>query len=686
VKSEAERLTLLKNLLGDTTKYANNKFESNNNALLDSYNQQPYGTEEEGRSQVVSSDHYDMVESDMPSLARIFLGANKVLEFKAFGAHDAEEARQKTEYADYLIRQQRNSFKILCDFIKEPGFAKCSAIKFFCEEKEQSEYVYYKGLSEDETTLVLSDLEAGDNVSQVAIDSKSEQGAGIYDIKFRVTRAVKRIALVGVPANSLIITRGATDKELAPLVGDECIKRKYELIQDGFDAALVRSLMPTQSGHRDLSRRFAEQGGWDSKSGYHWHFDEVVVQNLYALMDSDEDGIPERRYIMKCGEKIIKDEPYGIVPYAICSQVPIPHALIGKSRGEQAARYQKEKTALKRGILDNIYSVNRTGFAVDGSSGRMGGSAVDIDELLTERIKRVVRTDGNPYEKIMPLTMDYIGDRALQVVQYVDQEKAGSLGAQLNNQGLASDKFYKETATRFEGVAEAGQAKIELVARVYAETGWRDLYEGVIWTAQHYQDSETEIMVLGKPLIVDPRKWKYEHYAQSCVGLGSGDSADAIESLSSMFQTQMHLKQVGSTLVDDAKIYTTMSDIIRALGKPDVSRYFNDPAIPEAMLMPMLEQMAAKVEALQQQAQQNPLAEAELVRAQARMVEVQGKETNSMRQFMLKMAQQDEQFRAKMSLELAKLEKSGDEFIKSLARDLTDLELEYKKNVPGSYV
>lgn len=684
--SEAERLVILKNLLSDTIKYANDEFSTANDKLFDSYQQEPYGNEEEGRSQVVTSDHYDLVESDMPSLARVFLGANKVLEFKPFGQHDAEEASQKTKYADYLIRQQADSFKVLHDWLKVPGFAKCGVVKFWSDDEEVPEYVTYADLSEDELVVLMEDLKTQPKVDRVEIDSQEDGDTGLT-VKFRVVKKTKKIRIAGVPSNSFIISRGAKSKNDAAIVGDECIKKKYELLAEGFDAELVKKLAPnSMKGDEDMRRRFDGQGGWDQKSGYHWHNDEVTIQNLYAMIDADEDGIPERRYIMKCGEEILTDEPYGIVPYALLSQVLMPHAAIGKSRGEQAARYQKEKTAVKRGVMDNIYSVNRPGMAVDGSQGGMGGSKVDLDELLSQRIGRVVRTDGSPLDKLMPLVVPYIGDSALQVIQYIDTEKSNTLGQMLTNQGLNGDKFYKETATRFEGIDDANTAKIELVARVYAETGWRELYEGVIWTAQHYQDEACEIMVLGKPLLVDPRKWRYEHYCQSCIGLGAGDTADAIDNLGVMLQTQMGFMATGSPIVDSQKIYNTLDDMLRAMGKPDPSRYFNNPEIPDQQLLAMLEQAMKQNQMLQQMANQNPLAEAELLRAQAKMAEVQTKEQNSMRQFVAKMAQENAQFAQKMRLEADRLAQQGDQFAATLAKDLTALELQNNRDVPGAVV
>lgn len=667
---DLELLTILKNQLADTVKYANDDFKKANKDLADSYNQEPYGNEEEGRSQVIASDHYDMVESDMPSLARVFLGANKIMQFKPLGREDIEEAQQKTDYADYIIRRQKDSFKILHDWLKEPGLAKCSVIKIMSEETDVPTYVRYDDLSEDEITITLNDLENQEGVDRVEIESQRDRDGEKYDIRFRVIKKTKKIALANVPVDSFIISRGASSLDEAQITGDETTKTKGEWIADGFDKQLIKDLAPnTETNGNEIKRqRFEGQGGWDYKSGYHWTNEELTIQNLYALVDYDEDGIPERRFIQKCGEKILTNEPYGISPYAVNSEILIPHAVIGKSRGEQAARYQKEKTAVKRGIMDNIYSVNRPGHAVDDSEGSMDGGKVDLDDLMTGQIERVVRVDGDPRTAIMPLVTPYIGSQALEVVQYIDSDKSNTLGAQMSNQGLSSDKLYKETATRFEGVADNAQAKIELVARVFAETGFRNLYEKVIWTAQHYQDEETEVMVLGKPLIVDPRGWQREHYCESTVGLGAGDSEDAINNLGTQLQVQLGLQQAGSNIVDDKKIYNTLDDLTRAMGKPDTSRYFNNPEIPEEVIMAKLETLFKENLILKEQAQQNILAEAELVKAKAKMAEVSGKETNSMRKFLMEMAQKDKQF------------------ADTLAKELTELELKYDAQVPGSAV
>lgn len=668
-----ELLAVVKSQLSNTIRNANDDFLSVNRSLFSSYNQDPYGTEIEGRSQVVADDHYSMVESDMPPLARIFLGSNKIMTFKPFGEQDKQEAEEKTAYAHYLIRGQRASFKILFDFLKEPGMAKCSVIKFYPEETKKAEYVKYEGLSEDEMTVVLQDLEKGEKVDSVKVheqDEYSEEG-GLkrYNVEFKVLKKTKRITLANVPVESFIITRGASDIQSAELVGDICTKRKGQLIAEGFSKKMVKDLPVKGKSKDELEQdRLRDQGGYDTKSGYHWTNDEVEIEYLYCLVDMDEDGVPERRLIVKCQDEILHEEPYGIEPYAVMSQIPMPHTLIGKSRGEAASRIQLQRTAIERGMMDNLYSVLRPRMAIDDSDGSIEGGKVDLDDLMNDQIDGIIRVDGRPMESLMPIVTPYVGTEALQVIQYLDAKKGQSLGNQAVTQGLNADQFYKETATRFEGVQDMGAAKIELVARVYAETGFRQLFEGVIWTAQHYQDDECEVMVLGKQMTVDPRKWRYDHYCESNIGLGAGDSEESIANLGVTLQTQFQLMQAGSPLIDSQKIYNTLEDLTRAMGKPDASRYFNNPDMPQQQLLFMLEQVMRQNQQLQAGMQQiSAQANTDTIRAQTQIAvennraqikreESELKTDAEMRQFFAKMAQDWQKFQAQNAIKATELD------------------------------
>ena len=301
---------------------------------------------------------------------------------------------------------------------------------------------------------------------------------------------------------------------------------------------------------------------------------------------------------------------------------------------------------------------------------------VDLDDMLTVRTNGIIRLEEDtqilPGNAVFPLSIPYIGQQALQVIQYVDSTRAQTTGSLMSNQGLEADKLNQETATRFNGVKDSSDAKIELIARNYGETGFRKLYEGIAWLVSRYQNTETEFRVLGKALTVNPKAWKYAHHVQSNVGLGAGDNEKSLETLQGIYGIQQSLIQQGSTLADEKDVYNTLSRIVEGAGFPRVNEFFNDPEEDTETLKAENEILNKMVVQLQEQAQmmQNPLAEAEQIKQEAFLVKAQ-----SDAQIKVAQLQSDnEQFQAKL---MADMKKANED----LALKLTELELKYNQDL-----
>src|ERR1043165_5045318 len=182
-------------------------FMDANEELLSYYLGEPFGDEIEGQSQVVSTDVQDVVEADMPSLARVFLGSGDILVFEPTSAseQDKKEAEDKTAYINWLVRGQPNSFKIIIDWIKEAEIQKCSVVTFYYDEQKAVEEIKYKGLSEDEIAQLKSDIEDDKKVTSVKIDSKESED-GRYNITFKVTRTKGKHVIENVPIENFILS------------------------------------------------------------------------------------------------------------------------------------------------------------------------------------------------------------------------------------------------------------------------------------------------------------------------------------------------------------------------------------------------------------------------------------------------------------------------------------------------
>ena len=629
------------------------------------------------QSSVVSTDIADVVEADMPSLARIFLGSGNIITFQPNTDNPVEiaEAEEKTKYVNWIVRSQPESFQTLHNWLKDAEIQKNGLVKYFIEDSKEVEVVEYEGVDSEELSNIRDSL-IGSTVDKVKVDiveQEEDEEAQTFNIKFRVTTEKQKVCIINIPPESSLITRNASSLESAEMVGDRVRKTRSELLADGFSKDLI-SRLPTVSDKavqesNIASVRNQDQGGEITESTIsEWASEYVEISDLYIKIDFDGDGIAERRHIMISGNEVLVNEYFNHVPYASLSAILMPHKAIGRSRAEITYQTQLQKTALTRGIMDNIYMVNNPRNVVHND--------VDLDDMLTVRTNGIVRLDEEstvlPAQAVAPLVIPYIGQQALQVVQYVDQSRAQTSGTLLGSQGLDADALEKETATRFNGVQDAGTAKIELIARNYAETGFRKLFEGIAWLVSRYQNTETEFRVLGKALTVNPKGWKYNHYIESNVGLGAGDNENLIEARQGIYQIQQQLKMAGSQLVDEGSIYRNLVGLMDGVGINQSEQLFNNPEEPDELLKAENEQLNQMVVQLQEQAQmmQNPLAEAEQIKQEAFLVKAQS-------DAQIKVAQlesDNQQFQAKLQADNKKAEED-------LALKLTDMEMKYGKDL-----
>lgn len=695
---EDELLTII-NAKQVDAKNNRNRIQSENEFLEKRYNAEYYGTEVPGRSAFVSNDVKDAVESAHDSLVRMFLGAGSIIKFNASNPDNKAqqtEAEEKTQFIDFLVRGQTNSYKTQSSFLTEVLKFKAGVQKYFYEETESTEDHKWEGLEILEVAEQLQaigfelSLNEGDTESTLINNAKHEDGKvishtenddGTFDIEVRVTTKRQVIKIITVPTGSFLLSTGADDLDDAELVGDESFKTRGELVAEGHSEDFV-SKLPSASINGSSARTItSDVMGQIAESDFsEWSSQTVPIADLYVKVDYNGDGIAERRHIQKSNDFILSNEPFDHVPYATASALIVPNSVIGEGWGEQVVDIARVNTAITRGVLDNIYAVNNTKKAV-----RIGKNGVNLDEALSPVIGGVVQVSGDRplADMIMPLVTEFIGDKALLVKQHMDQMKSQRVGGQLSSQGLDGDSLAKETATRFTGIEKTDQAKVEKIARNIVEMAYRKIYEGVAWLVAHHQMDEVEFNVLGKALTANPSNWKFDSNVSTEVGLGAGDNEKVVQNMSGLWQIHQQLKAISSPLTDDKKGYNILNKMLKALDMKDTSLYVNDPDEPAEQLRFDNEQLNAMVLQLQQgmeaQADQitqlQALSEVEVIKAQSK-------------------AQADDKGAA---LGIAKLQEDARQFditafqkgnkqTEDTALKLTDMELSSGQNVPGSVV
>lgn len=684
---EMSEIDLLRNVQAaelDAINYSN-QYMPKEREQLEYFFGYPNGYEVEEQSRVTSYDCANVVGSDMPSLIRVFLSGAEIMEFlpNTDDPADIQEAEEKTKYVHHIVRTQPNSFKLMHDWIKSIEIQTIGILYYYWDERKTTQVREYKGLDEDEMTILLTDIENEADRRDFEFESDEEDGDkdGTFNVTIKITRTKKGVIVENIPIENFLISTNAADKNSADLIGHRSMERRGDLIAQGFDKdkinAIPSSSDPTDSGMRRLrfgNKKLLQNGNGTSisnSSAVDKANELLVVTNICQVIDFDGDGIPERRHIIKIGansdnDSIFLNEPFDHVPYAITSAILSPHAMMGQSRVELAMEAQLKATTIGRQMMDDIY---------DATGRLIVNDKVDMDDLLTNRLGAVVRTDDEiAQNSVFRLEHNFIGDKILLIMQSIKADLAQSTGELLANQGLEADKIYAETATRFEGIRDAGAAKVGLVARVIAENGFKDLFEGIAWLVSHFQSSRDEITVLKKKLTIDPTKWWNDHHIEAQAGLGAGDDETVLSNMSGLLQIQNQLKAEGSALVDEQDRFNVLKRIVEAMGENQVSDFFNDPDNPEQsaqFLMEQNEKLMQMIEQFQQQGQ-NPLAEAELVKQQGAIQIAQDK----LKLEVAKLEENQRQFDAKQKAEL-------EELALKLEEKYSALEAEFKVDIAG---
>ncbi len=683
-----DQLNTQLDIMSDDATGNNSRLMRENEYLLERYLLDPRGDEIEEQSKVQANDVADTVDAYQVSLMRIFYGPNEFICFKPTKQSDpidVQEAEQKTKYIDWQIRRQPFSFNMIHGFIQDALVQKLSAVKYFNEETTEVEEHKKTGVSDEELALFQQSLEGKDVKSIEIVREEEGENGGENAVVFKVERTKKITKIVGIEPENFRLSKNSDDKDEADLIGDVHLIKRGELRAMGFSVEEISQLplagnSETQQTSSDQTRmadiRDRDEGGddTDDQTTISWASEEVEMEDFYARVDFDGDGILERRRIYRNAStrQILVNEVFNHAPYAYMSSTLLAHKIIGRSVAEKVDPVATAKTAILRGMHDNIYAVNNP---------RLGANEnVVMDDLLTIRPNGVVRTEGDspPAQNLFPIEIPYIGDKALQVIQYWDNQRVATSGGLLVSQGLESDNFKEETATRFEGVKEAGDGKVALVAQVMAETGFRQLYEGIAWINSNFQNTEIEVEILGEELTINPGDWQFNHATSVNYEICAGDDEKQQQTAAAILAVQQQLQAQGSPMVDNDKIYNTLESLLKSQGIENVSRSFNNPARPEQTVVAENEQLRAQNQQLQTVVQQlqerNPLAEAELIRAQTAqqvaqtrgevdLIKAQGQQQKDIaqlledqRQFNIETAQKQEQNNKDLALKLTELE------------------------------
>ena len=128
-------------------------------------------------------------------------------------------------------------------------------------------------------------------------------------------------------------------------------------------------------------------------------------------------------------------------------------------------------------------------------------------------------------------------------------------------------------------MATAKQERIEMIARIFAETGVKDLFKGLLRLVTKHQDGARMVRLRNEWVAVDPRTWDAEMDVQVNVGLGGGLTETKLAVLAGLAQKQeMVLEKLGPSnpLFTIGHYRNTLAEMLQLGGRKDVSKFMGE--------------------------------------------------------------------------------------------------------------
>ncbi|MBA3773821.1 MAG: hypothetical protein H0X13_15425 [Ramlibacter sp.] len=654
---ESALLSHLQALEEDSSAFTWGRLGAEREKAMKEYFRQPYGNEEEGWSSIVTSEVQDTVEWMLPALLKIFTSTDKAVSFEPTREKDVQGAQQATDTCNYVFYKQNNGFLTLYTAFKDALLVKNCAVMWRKETRRTKSVTPATGATAEMLAMLLQ--EAGEDAEIESATPNEPQpmmgpGGPMLDpmtgqpmtgpptFNARICSYAKKttIKVEAFAPENLLVKRYWTSPLLhdCPYVARNMPVTLSELHEMGFDDVLPEDLASSDDAARSADAQFRQNRAGTSDLTFSDNpqtdtEDESQTQGFlrieYVLVDFDGDGIAERREIYRLKDKILQNEEISHVPMATASPILVPHRWDGMSVAETMSDLQQLKTELTRQMLNSAYLSNnpRTEVLTDANWSPLA----NIDDLLDSRPGGIIRkrSENAITQNIVP----FVGAQMLDLLGYVDQMGERRTGVSRAQQGMDPDALRNDkTAIEVQQTANAAAARIELIARIFAETLLKPIFQGILKLLTDGEMEKLAFRLRDEFVEYDPNEWRDSYDMTINVGLGTGDRNQQAMHLQQIFQQQGLLMQspLGALMIKPKHVYNTLAKIIENAGFKNVGDFVEDPkdqmppppqTPPDPKIQVTQMQLAADAQKFQAESQQN--MQLEQLKAQAKLQETQ---------------------------------------------------------------
>ena len=647
--------------------YMDSELSDQRSEAMDRYLGEPLGNEMEGRSQVQTRDVIETIEWIMPTLIRIFTDKDRAVEFRPVGPEDEEQAEQETEYSNYLFYEKSNGFLILYSWFKDALLSKVGIVKSYVEENEETCKQTYEGIT-DEGLAIL----AGDGYEILEKDTEN----GIHKVVVTKTEMEKDYCTEVIPPEEFLISTDANS--IDPTNARFCAHRTTKTISDlremGFSDDDIGD-MDIGSSEIELSEERLSRMNLAGEERFDMDTVNMAMRKVrwnecYTRVDMDGDGKAELLKVFYSGQ-FIEYEEINYHPFDTLTPIILTHKFFGLSIADLISDIQEIRTSLFRSYFDNIHQLINGRTFYDKNT-------VNLDDMLTSKPFGLVENNGPPGQAVLIDRPSGLPAEAYTLNEMLDKflhSRVGDFQTQVDPNVLAQ----ANTGVVIKMLNEA-KSKVEMIARIFAEVGVKELFKTRHYLIRTYADKEDRFRLRNEWVPVNPSEWKERKDFKVNVGLGTQDDMEKLANIEGEIETQLAMMQSGVPVLLPDNLYLALEERAKLKGlnpqkfwsPPQLVQQMTPPPPPDPSMEILKVQFEAEQMKAQVQQEKNQLeSQGKIMELQLKNQELQLKaqesENKSLLQILEARRKQDE-----TEAKIFEMQRKGDETAISKAMEMSE--------------
>lgn len=529
-------------------------------------------------SDLVSTDVADTIEWALPSLMKVFTGSDEVITIAGVTEEDDTKAETMQELLVYQLQRQNNFFTVLYNWMKDSLIVGMGIIKCYWERTE--------GYTTETAVLNNEALQALTQTGVTIEDIQGPDQFGDFSVTYQLPYYRKNAPkLENILVSEFLYSPDAKSLEEANFVAH---KRKVtmsylrEREAQGVYANIddIRVNGNYNGMNVDQVEQVIGDNYVDINKDEQTARQEVVIYECYTKIDINNDGILEDMIITICGNTIIRMEQnyMGRHPFFAISPTKDPHRIwVKRSYAELIGELQDLKVALTRQIMQNVALTNDPKMLLDES-------AINIDDFVQGRKVIRMKAGHSMNEVAMPMNITPLAPQTFQFLEWIEGQKENRTGITRYNQGLDANSLNK-TATGISAILGQSAQRLELVARMFAETGLSELFRFMVSLNQKFIDQQTVIRLTNKELKISPEDLDGSFDLIVNAGISIATKESTIMATQTLLTALMQANAGGYMVSTPENIYNLFKKWIESIGFKNYGDYITDPNVTQQRMV-----------------------------------------------------------------------------------------------------